>query len=60
LSARVKHAEVLKLDDCAHSPHRDQPAAVTAATIEFIRRHESTASGSAHAVTERRHHHEAT
>jgi pimeloyl-ACP methyl ester carboxylesterase len=60
LPARVPQAEVLKLDDCAHSPHRDQPAAVTAATIEFIRRHESTASGSAHAVTERRHHHEAS
>jgi pimeloyl-ACP methyl ester carboxylesterase len=39
LAARVPQAEVLKLDDCAHSPHRDQPEAVTRATIDFVRRH---------------------
>jgi pimeloyl-ACP methyl ester carboxylesterase len=60
LAAGVPQAEVLKLDDCAHSPHREQSAAVQAATIEFIRRHGSTASGSAQAATERRHHHEAS
>jgi pimeloyl-ACP methyl ester carboxylesterase len=39
LAAAVAQAEVLKLGDCAHSPHRDQPAAVIAATIDFIGRH---------------------
>jgi pimeloyl-ACP methyl ester carboxylesterase len=37
LAARVPQAEVLKLDQCGHSPHRDQPAAVIAATIGFVR-----------------------
>jgi pimeloyl-ACP methyl ester carboxylesterase len=41
LAARLPGAEVLRLDDCAHSPHRDQPAAVIAATVDFIRRHSS-------------------
>jgi len=35
----VRQAEVLKLDDCAHSPQRDQPEAVMRATIDFISRH---------------------
>jgi len=39
LAAQVPQAEVLKLDDCAHSPHRDQPEAVMRATIDFIGRH---------------------
>jgi pimeloyl-ACP methyl ester carboxylesterase len=39
LAAHVPQTEVLKLDDCAHSPHRDRPEAVTPATIDFIRRH---------------------
>ncbi len=39
LAAAVALGEVLKLDDCAHSPHRDQPEAVIAATIDFIGRH---------------------
>lgn len=29
--------ELLRLPDCGHSPHRDQPAALTAATLRFIR-----------------------
>lgn len=29
--------ELLKLADCGHSPHRDQPAAVIDATVQFIR-----------------------
>lgn len=60
LSARVPHAEVIRLDDCAHSPHRDQPAAVTAAAIGFIRRHPSAAHHNTQALKERRHHHEAS
>ena len=39
LAAAVAGAEVLKLDDCAHSPHRDRTEAVLRATIEFIGRH---------------------
>ncbi len=39
LAAAVPRAEVLALDDCAHSPHRDQPEAVMRATIGFIGRH---------------------
>ncbi len=38
LAAHVPQAEVIRLDDCAHSPHRDQPDAVITATIDFIRR----------------------
>jgi pimeloyl-ACP methyl ester carboxylesterase len=60
LAERVPQAEVLKLDDCAHSPHRDQPAAVTAATIGFIRRHPLTANRRTQSLTQRRHHHEAS
>jgi pimeloyl-ACP methyl ester carboxylesterase len=29
--------QLLKLTECRHSPHRDQPAAVTAASVDFIR-----------------------
>ncbi len=39
LAAAVPQVEVLKLDDCAHSPHRDRPEAVLRATIDFIGRH---------------------
>lgn len=39
LAAAVARAEVLKLDDCAHSPHRDRPEAVMRATTDFIGRH---------------------
>jgi pimeloyl-ACP methyl ester carboxylesterase len=59
LAARLPQAEVIKLDDCAHSPHRDQPAAVTAATLDFIRRHDSTANRTTQYLA-RRNHHEAS
>ncbi|GAB4478285.1 MAG: alpha/beta hydrolase [Burkholderiaceae bacterium] len=49
LAARVPQAEVLKLADCAHSPHRDRPEAVTQATIEFVRRHHWIGSSPQHA-----------
>ena len=39
LAAAVAGAEALRLDECAHSPHRDRPQAVQAATIDFIGRH---------------------
>lgn len=56
LAARVPQAEVLKLDDCAHSPHRDQPEAVTRATIEFVGRHRTIHHHRMHANDKRRHH----
>ena len=34
----VPRAELLKLTDCGHSPHRDQPEAVTAAIADFLHR----------------------
>jgi pimeloyl-ACP methyl ester carboxylesterase len=45
LAARVPQASVLKLDECAHSPHRDRPEAVIAATIGFISRHSAAKPG---------------
>lgn len=32
----VPHTRLLKLADCGHSPHRDQPAAVTEATLALL------------------------
>ena len=37
IARRVKHVEVLKLSDCGHSPHRDQPEALIRAAVEFAR-----------------------
>jgi pimeloyl-ACP methyl ester carboxylesterase len=33
----VPHAQVVALPRCGHSPHRDQPAALTEAVIAFVR-----------------------
>ena len=33
----VKHAKVLELAGCGHSPHRDQARAVIEASVEFVR-----------------------
>jgi pimeloyl-ACP methyl ester carboxylesterase len=56
LASRVPQAEVLKLDDCAHSPHRDQPEAVVQATIDFIGRHRGWRSHGNQRQMERRTH----
>jgi pimeloyl-ACP methyl ester carboxylesterase len=56
LAAKIPQAEVLKLEDCAHSPHRDQPAAVIAATIDFVRRNQSARVRPSQPQRERRHH----
>jgi len=37
IARRVKHVEVVKLAQCGHSPHRDQPEAVIRAAVEFAR-----------------------
>jgi pimeloyl-ACP methyl ester carboxylesterase len=39
IRARVPGAELEVLDHCGHSPHRDQPAALTRAVTDFISRH---------------------
>ncbi len=36
IQRRVPAAQLLELSDCGHSPHRDQPEKVIAATIDFI------------------------
>lgn len=33
----VAHARLVKLTDCGHSPHRDAPAALNAAIVDFVR-----------------------
>lgn len=39
IARRVPQTELLELPRCGHSPHRDQPAAVIAAAVDFLRRH---------------------
>ncbi len=39
IARRVPQAQLLELADCRHSPHRDQPERLIAATTAFIRRH---------------------
>jgi pimeloyl-ACP methyl ester carboxylesterase len=36
IGQHVPHASLLELADCGHSPHRDQPKRVIAATLDFI------------------------
>ena len=37
IARRVPQARLLKLPACGHSPHRDQPAALTGAVVTFLR-----------------------
>ncbi len=37
IARRVPQARLLKLPACGHSPHRDQPLALTAAVVSFLR-----------------------
>ena len=39
VARRVRQTELLELADCGHSPHRDQPQALSAACADFIARH---------------------
>ena len=39
IARRVPHTQLLELTDCRHSPHRDHPERVIAATRTFIRQH---------------------
>ncbi|MFO1323051.1 MAG: alpha/beta hydrolase [Burkholderiales bacterium] len=36
LARHVAQAKVVRLRDCGHSPHRDQPAALSAAVVAFV------------------------
>lgn len=36
IAAAAPNVELLKLDNCGHSPHRDQPLAVTAAVVAWL------------------------
>jgi pimeloyl-ACP methyl ester carboxylesterase len=38
IGARVRDVELLELEDCRHSPHKDQPEAVLAAITRFVDR----------------------
>jgi pimeloyl-ACP methyl ester carboxylesterase len=37
IARRVSGTELLELPDCGHSPHRDQPDALIAASVRFLR-----------------------
>jgi pimeloyl-ACP methyl ester carboxylesterase len=37
IAARAAHVQLCKLENCGHSPHRDQADAVVNATVEFVR-----------------------
>lgn len=39
IARRVPQTELLELPQCGHSPHKDQPEALIAAAIRFIRSH---------------------
>jgi pimeloyl-ACP methyl ester carboxylesterase len=41
IARRVPQARLLEIPHCGHSPHRDQPQALLAATAGFLREHES-------------------
>ncbi len=38
IAARAPDVDICKLNECRHSPHRDQPEAVIRATVNFVRR----------------------
>jgi pimeloyl-ACP methyl ester carboxylesterase len=37
IAKRVPHARLLKLPECGHAPHRDQPTVLTRAVVAFMR-----------------------
>ncbi len=46
IGAQVKDVELVELEDCRHSPHRDQPAAVLDAITRFVDRVSASAGRS--------------
>ena len=57
IASALPHTELLKLDGCGHSPHRDRPDAVIDATVHFVSAHSGTASKSAVAPARSTHNH---
>jgi pimeloyl-ACP methyl ester carboxylesterase len=47
LARRVPQTELIELADCGHSPHRDQPEKLIAASTEFLARHRGAWPGTA-------------
>jgi pimeloyl-ACP methyl ester carboxylesterase len=47
IKARAPQTELLKIPNCRHSPHRDQPEILTRVTVDFIRRHAQQGAGPA-------------
>ena len=47
IAAAIRDVELVKLDDCRHSPHRDQPDAVQDAIVRFVDRIIADGSGEA-------------
>lgn len=45
IAARVANCRLLKLDACAHSPHRDQPQAVVSAVVWWLKGGPSSIGG---------------
>jgi pimeloyl-ACP methyl ester carboxylesterase len=43
IARRVPQTQLLALDDCGHSPHRDQPDALIEAVRDFLRAHSAAA-----------------
>ena len=43
IARAVPRVRVVELPHCGHSPHRDQPEALTAAVVEFLREHHGAA-----------------
>jgi pimeloyl-ACP methyl ester carboxylesterase len=44
IARRVPHTALLELPACGHSPHRDQPEALTQAALAFLQRHSNPAA----------------
>jgi pimeloyl-ACP methyl ester carboxylesterase len=42
IQRQVPHTQLLEIDQCAHSPHRDQPEALTQACVQFFQTQVST------------------
>ncbi|HWP20063.1 MAG TPA: alpha/beta hydrolase [Burkholderiaceae bacterium] len=53
IAERVPQTELLKLHDCGHSPHRDQPVLLSRAVAAFLERHART-----HEIPGHRDHHD--
>jgi pimeloyl-ACP methyl ester carboxylesterase len=44
IAQRASHTRLAKLDNCGHSPHRDAPQALNDVIVDFIKKHDGSAS----------------